>query len=307
MKKPFSINIKTFLLKVLVIFFIGFASRILIHHCLGVNILLEYTNYISILYYLSLLSLTVYIDQIFSFHLYIPVDSFNNIAYFNNDSKITNFLFTKDYKNGYLSPSSTDHSSGHSKTKSTKLYNYVDFRPVVINGKGNVFLVPGLILDENPSSNSVPDIPPKPKPSNLSTPSTMTGLFPDQSQNVILKSTTESESKFVSDHNISINNDLRKIQSKRLTLDLAERRLKVIDSVRFNKSINKPTICDKISSGLNYVDSHLRSKLLNKPTSNIDLISQEMVKDGIVNEKDELFILCCHEKKIDKFYLSFLL
>jgi hypothetical protein len=195
MKKPFSINIKTFLLKVLVIFFIGFTSRILIHHCLGVNILLEYTNYISILYYLSLLSLTVYIDQIFSFHLYIPVDSFNNIAYFNNDSKITNLLFTKEHKNGSSSPSSTDHSSGHSKTnrKYVTISNRYSLRPVV-NDKGDLLLVPHLILDENPSSNSVPDIPPKPKLSNLSTPSTMSPLFSGSSKSDSLNESYSSRS-----------------------------------------------------------------------------------------------------------------
>jgi hypothetical protein len=116
MKKIFSINIKTFILKVLVIFFIGFAFRILIHHCLGVNVLLEYTNYISMLYYLSLLLLTVYIDQLFSFNLYIPVNGFNNITLFNNDFKITNFFFTKEHKNASFSSSSIDHSSIYSKT-----------------------------------------------------------------------------------------------------------------------------------------------------------------------------------------------
>jgi len=74
MKKVFSINIKTFLLKVLVIFFIGFTCRILIYHCLGINVLLDYTNYISLLYYSSLLSLTIYIDQLFSFQYNIPTD-----------------------------------------------------------------------------------------------------------------------------------------------------------------------------------------------------------------------------------------
>jgi hypothetical protein len=196
MKKLFSINIKTFLLKVLVIFFIGFASRIIINNCLGVNVLLEYTNYISILYYLSLLSLTVYLDQIFSFHLYIPVDSFNNIAFFNNDSKITNLLLTKDYKNGSYSPSSTDHSSGYSKAnhKSVTINDkYTYLRPAV-NGKGDIILVPGLDIGKDSSNylpsrdnlDSVPNIPPAPKPSNLSTPSTMSPLFPSSSESVSL-------------------------------------------------------------------------------------------------------------------------
>jgi hypothetical protein len=199
MKKLFSINIKTFLLKVLVIFFIGFASRIIIHHCLGVNVLLEYTNYISVLYYLSLLSLTIYLDQIFSFHLYITEDSFNNIAFFNNDSKITNLLSTKDYKNGSSSPSSTDHSSGYNKTNRKSVTvngKYTYLRPVV-NNKGDILLVSGLDLGKH-SSNSlsskdnsdfIPNMPSKPKPSNLSTPSTMSPLFPSSSESVSLNET----------------------------------------------------------------------------------------------------------------------
>ena len=183
MKKLFSINIKTFLLKVFLIFFIGLASRIIIHHCLGINVLLEYSNNISILYYLSLFWLTVYLDQFFSFHSNIPVDSFNNIAFFNNDSKITNLLFTKDYRNGSSSPSSADHSSGYSKTyrKSVTTNGRCTYLRLAVNGKGDILLVPGLDLGKH-GSNSTSNIPPAPKPSNLSTPSTMSPLFPSSSK-----------------------------------------------------------------------------------------------------------------------------
>ena len=300
MKQVFSINIKTFLLKVLVIFFIGFASRIIIHHYLGVNVFLEYINYISILYYLSLLILTVHIDQIFSFHLYIPVDSFNNIASFNNDSKITNLLFTKDCKNG---SSSADHLSRHSKTNSKSVTingRYTYLRPAV-NGKGDILLVPGLDLGKH-GSNSTFNIPPAPKLSNLSTPSTMSPLFPSSSKSVPFngpysscspkpfnlshesqqyKTTNSIHTK--STDNVPIRND-RRYLPKRYTFDSADftdRRKRIIESVeqKIKESTNKPTkktcILNKVSSGLNYVDSHLISKLLNEPTSNTDPICQE--------------------------------
>ena len=98
MKKLFSINIKTFLLKVFLIFFIGLAYRIIIHHYLGVNVFLDYTNNISILYYLGLSTFSVYFDQLFSFQYSatINVEPTNNkIKFFNNNSE-GSILFTKD-------------------------------------------------------------------------------------------------------------------------------------------------------------------------------------------------------------------
>jgi hypothetical protein len=201
MKKLFSINIKTFLLKVLVIFFIGFVYRILIHYCLGINVFLDYTNNISILYYLSLFSLTVYLDQLFSFQYCVPtnVESNNIIKTFNNDPKTFNLLFTKNHNNSSSSQYSTDHSSRHSKAGRKHFIsneNYTYLRPAV-NEKGNIILVPGLNLGKH-SSNSlsskdnsdfIPNMPSKPKPSNLSTPSTMSPLFPNsQKSNTFIES-----------------------------------------------------------------------------------------------------------------------
>ena len=307
MKKLFSIDIKTFLLKVLVIFLIGFAFRIIIHHCLGINVLLEYTNYISILYYLSLLSLIVYIDQIFSFNLYIPVDSFNNIGSFNNDSKITNLLFTKDYRNG---SSSTDHSSGYSKTnrKSVTINGkYTYLRPVV-NGKGDIFLVSGLDLGKH-GSNSTLNIPPAPKPSNLSTPSTMSPLFLSSSKSVPLNEpdfsrsskpsnlsreskghTTAKGSVIHSEPTVKVSADiLLEKQRRRVgldTADLADRLRRIRESAQFkikefnpSKSSTKTCILSKVSSSLDYVDSHRTPKLFKEPTGNTDIICQEMAEE----------------------------
>jgi hypothetical protein len=255
MKKFTNIFNLSNIIKILIIFLIGFASRIIINYSLGVSVFLDYTHYISMLYYLSLLLLTVCIDQLFSFDLYISVDSFNKITLLNNDFKITNFLFTKHNKNPYFSPSSIDPSPGYCKTSrnyTTINSQYVYLRPVV-NAKGDIILVPGL----NPGKDNLesnPNIPPAPKPSNLSSPSTMSPLFPGSSH---IKSTS----------NVPIQN------YKRLTQELAERKLRIIDSVRFEKSKSKSrsTICDKISSGLNYADSHLKSKFFKE-------LSQEEIK-----------------------------
>jgi len=266
MKKVFSINIKTFLLKVLVIFFIGFTYRILIYHCLGINVLLDYTNYISILYYSSLLSLTIYIDQLFSFHLHIPINSFNDTTSFNNDFKTTNFLFTKDHNASFL------------PDEIRKYSRYTYLRPIV-NGKGNILLVPGLNLSKN-DLELKPNIPPAPKPSNLSTPSTMSPLFPDSSKSDSSNEAYSSRSHKSSNlsHTKSTGNVPIK-KDKRLTLDLAERRLRIIEYVSSKKS--KPTICDKISSGLNYADSSLKSKFFKEP-------SQEMIEERCKKREREL-------------------
>jgi len=114
--------------------------------------------------------------------------------------------------------------------------------------------------------NSIPNLPPAPKPSNLSTPSTMSPLFPDSSKSDSSRSHKSSNlSHTKSIGNIPIKND------KRLTLDLAERRLRIIDSVSHEKK-SKSTICGKISSGLNYANSRLESKFFKEP-------SQEMIKE----------------------------
>jgi hypothetical protein len=68
--------------------------------------------------------------------------------------------------------------------------------------------------------------------------------------------------------------------------DFADRRIRVIESVKqkieesnLNKSTRKTCILSKISSSLNYVDSHRTSKLFKQPISNTDNISQEMAKE----------------------------
>ena len=295
MKKLFSINIKTFILKVLLIFFIGFAYRILIHHCLGVNIFLEYTNNISILYYLGLSTLTVYFDQLFPFQYCVSTDSESNniIKFFNNDSKTSNLLFTKDDNNSSSSQYSTNHSSKHSKNGHKHFTNnekYAYLRPA-INGKGNMVLVTGLNIGKHSSnslssinkSDSIPNIPPKPKPSNLSTPSTMSPLFPNSQQsNTFIESSSRESKLFTTTEpsvivlaDIDLGKNLRRNTLN--TVDLADRRKRIIESAEQKikeSNINKPTkktcILSKISSSLNYLDSHAVSKLLNEPTGVMD-------------------------------------
>ena len=312
MKKVFSINIKTFLLKVFLLFFIGFAYRILIHYCLDINVFLDYTNNISILYYLNLFSLTVYFDQLFSFQYCVStnVESNNIIKSFNNDPKTFNLLFTKDHNNSSSSQYSTDHSSRHSKggrKHFTTNENYTYLRPAV-NKKGDIFLVPGLDIGKQSSnslsskdnSNSIPNMPPKPKPSNLSTPSTMSPLFPNSQKsnrsplpfNMSRESkwyTTTEDSVIHSEPSVKVSADIdlgKKHRRDTLdTADLADRRRRIIESVQFKIkefNLNKPTtntsISGKISSGLNYLDSKVVSKLLNEPSDVTDPRWSEFVE-----------------------------
>ena len=318
MKKLFSINIKTFLLKVLLLFFIGFAYRIVIHHCLGINVFLDYTNNIDILYYFGLSTFLVYFDQLFSYQYCVPTNVESNIINksFNNDPKTFNLLFTKDHNNSSSLQYSTDHSSRHSKAglkHFTTNEKYTYFRPVV-NNKGDMLLVTDLDIGKHSSnslssrgnSDSIPNMPSKPKPSNLSTPSTISPLFPNSQQsNTFIESyhsryrsplpsnlshesqqyRTTNSKLTKSTGNVPILND-RKYLPKRYTFnsaDFADRRMKVIESVEQKIKESKPTrktcILSKISSSLNYLDSHPTSKLFKQPTGNTDIISQEIAEE----------------------------
>jgi hypothetical protein len=283
MKKLFSINIKTFLLKVLLLFFIGFAYRIVIHHCLGINVFLDYTNNIDILYYFGLSTFLVYFDQLFSYQYCVPTNVESNIINksFNNDPKTFNLLFTKDHNNSSSLQYSTDHSSRHSKAglkHFTTNEKYTYLRPV-INNKGDMLLVTGLDIGKHNSnslssrgnSDSIPNMPPKPKPSNLS----------HESQQY--RTTNSKHTK--STGNVPILND-RKYLPKRYTFnsaDFADRRMRIMESVEQKIKESKPTrktcILSKISSSLNYLDSHPTSKLFKQPIGNTDIISQEMAEE----------------------------
>lgn len=98
MKKISNVFNLTNIIKILVIFLVGFASRILIYHYLDINVFSEYTNSISILYYFGLSSFSVYFDQLFSYQCNAPIISEftnNKIKYFNMNSE-SFLLFTKD-------------------------------------------------------------------------------------------------------------------------------------------------------------------------------------------------------------------
>ena len=104
MKRNFTFN-KSILVKVLFIFLIGFISRIIINNYFDVNVFLDYTNYISIIYYFGLSSFSIYFDQLFSFHLATPTYvEFFNVKHFNNDYKTGNLLFAKDHNTTTESP-----------------------------------------------------------------------------------------------------------------------------------------------------------------------------------------------------------
>jgi hypothetical protein len=98
MKKLGNIFNSTNIIKILVIFLIGFIFRIIIYHYLGINVFLDYTHSISILYYLGISSFSVYFDQLFSFQDVIPINiepTNNNIKSFDNNLK-SSLLFNKD-------------------------------------------------------------------------------------------------------------------------------------------------------------------------------------------------------------------
>ena len=98
MKKLGNIFNSTNIIKILIIFLIGFASRIIIYHYLDINVFSDYTHTISILYYLGISSLSVYFDQLFSlqYSAGINIEPINNkIKFFNNNSEDF-ILFNKD-------------------------------------------------------------------------------------------------------------------------------------------------------------------------------------------------------------------
>jgi hypothetical protein len=94
----------TNLIKILVIFSVGFITRILIYHYLGTNVFSDYTDYISILYYFGMSSFSVYFDQLFNFQFSIPTNvESTNIKSFDDLSKTTNLSFTKDHNKNFSS------------------------------------------------------------------------------------------------------------------------------------------------------------------------------------------------------------
>src|ERR1700733_3974095 len=74
MKKIIKVFNLTSIIKILVIFSVGFISRIIIYHCLDINVFSEYTNNISILYYFGLSTFSVYFDQLFSYQYSAPIN-----------------------------------------------------------------------------------------------------------------------------------------------------------------------------------------------------------------------------------------
>lgn len=98
MKKLTNVFNLTNIIKILIIFSVGFISRIIIYHYWDINVFSEYTNNISILYYFGLSTFSVYFDQLFSYQYSAPINvepTNNKIKFFNNNSE-GSILFTKD-------------------------------------------------------------------------------------------------------------------------------------------------------------------------------------------------------------------
>jgi len=98
MKKIKNVFNLTNIIKILVIFSVGFISRIIIYYYLDINVFSEYTNNISILYYFGLSTFSVYFDQFFSYQYNASINvepTDNKIKFFKNNSECY-ILFTKD-------------------------------------------------------------------------------------------------------------------------------------------------------------------------------------------------------------------
>ena len=97
MKKIFNGFNLTNIIKILVIFSVGFISRIIIYHCLDINVFSEYTNNISILYYFGLSTFSVYFDQLFSYQYGVSINVEPNIINKSFDDNLkSSLLFNKD-------------------------------------------------------------------------------------------------------------------------------------------------------------------------------------------------------------------
>jgi hypothetical protein len=132
--------------KILVIFSVGFISRILIYYYLGVNTPSDYINSISILYYSGLSSLLIYFDQIFSYQYNGPINiKSTNIKLFDNYSK-GSLLFQKDSINS--SKQFTKSSKVKFVEKESSSYMYM--RPSY-DKKGNMILIPATDFSGNNS------------------------------------------------------------------------------------------------------------------------------------------------------------
>jgi hypothetical protein len=98
MKKIIGVFNFTNTIKILVIFSVGFISRMIIYHYLDINVFSDYINSISILYYFGLSTFSVYFDQFFSYQYSTPINAEptnNKIKFFNNNSN-GSLLFSKD-------------------------------------------------------------------------------------------------------------------------------------------------------------------------------------------------------------------
>src|SRR3954454_12417384 len=141
MKQLRNILNSTNIIKILVLFSVGFLFRILIYHYLGVNVFQEY---ISILYYFGMFSFIVYYDQLFSCQYNGPLNV-----------ELINTKFFDDYSKGSLlfQKESTNPSKEFSKIKyiENKTPNYIRMRPS-FDKKGNILIIPAIDFSGSNSS-----------------------------------------------------------------------------------------------------------------------------------------------------------
>ena len=91
-KNFFSFNSN--LLKITIIFFIGFITRFMVNYCFNVNVFTDYLNIISILYYFNLSTIVVYINQCdLNINLFKLIINWDSITYNNMLNGIRHIIY----------------------------------------------------------------------------------------------------------------------------------------------------------------------------------------------------------------------
>lgn len=115
--------------KIIIIFFVGLFSRVAINYSLNINVFKEYTNVISLCYYVSMASFTVFVNSLTSIDLSVLKismisEAISLLLFGNNKCMVTNGYFNNNF--------STDNSNNRYKPVlqlSAKQYNHSNSTP----------------------------------------------------------------------------------------------------------------------------------------------------------------------------------
>ena len=90
--------LKNHIKKVFFIFIVGFISRVLINHYTGVNVFVDFTHYISLIYYSLFSCFIVFFNEFVSYFQFSIFPSFQKIPLGPSDSLVFNVYLSKDVK-----------------------------------------------------------------------------------------------------------------------------------------------------------------------------------------------------------------